>query len=267
MNDPRRMLEGAAADELEIELLRAGKSEEPSSRARERAMAAAGLTSAVAASSLAAAVATEASLPPAAAKVGASAAGLVVKWVGLAALGGIGLWGAWKVAEPVPSFGVASAGLSDSFAAAADRAVVDGSSAVAPAPDARDDDAQQNGEQDAQSQERAAESEADEAPVEQSTPRPVAVAPRASGLVQEVEAIDRARAALKDDPEAALVELEAYRRDFSGGILAQEAEVLRIESLARAGRAEQAQRAATAFLATHPDSPLASRVRAALAAP
>ena len=79
--------------------------------------------------------------------------------------------------------------------------------------------------------------------------------------------IHRRAGAIDEDPEEALAELEAYRRKFSGGALAQEAEVLRIESLARSGRDDQARQAATAFLRAHPDSPLAARVQTVLAAP
>jgi outer membrane protein assembly factor BamD (BamD/ComL family) len=58
--------------------------------------------------------------------------------------------------------------------------------------------------------------------------------------------------------------LDRYRRDFPDGRLALEADVLRIESLFRVGRASAAIGLANKFLAKNPHSPLANRVRAML---
>lgn len=256
MSDPRRMLEAAGTDELAVELLRAGRAEEPSSRARRRAMTAAGAASAAAATMAAAttAAAADASLPPVAAKAGVSAAGLVVKWIGIAAVGGLGLWGAWQLAEPPSPSGSLVVALTTPIADLDEVAGVDRTtrSAEAMGPPVREAPESPPVQEDVPTAARSA---------------PVAAAPRHRGeLVDEVAAIDRARTAMDEDPEAALAELEAYRREFAGGALAQEAEVLRIESLARSGRADQARQAASAFLTSHPRSPLATRVRTVLAA-
>jgi outer membrane protein assembly factor BamD (BamD/ComL family) len=89
--------------------------------------------------------------------------------------------------------------------------------------------------------------------------------PKAPDLVAEVEALDEARRALSSDPEAALAAIDAYHSRFEGGALGHEATVLRIEALVRAGQSERARAAGAAFLARHPSSPLAQRVRNLLA--
>jgi outer membrane protein assembly factor BamD (BamD/ComL family) len=86
-------------------------------------------------------------------------------------------------------------------------------------------------------------------------------------LSDEIVPIDRARAALsRGDTDTALRTLDEYDREFSQGTLAPEAAVLRIEALTGAGRSGEARAAARAFLAAHPTSPLASRVRKVLGA-
>ncbi|MCC6554624.1 MAG: outer membrane protein assembly factor BamD, partial [Polyangiaceae bacterium] len=60
---------------------------------------------------------------------------------------------------------------------------------------------------------------------------------------------------------AALAALDAYSARFPGGRLALEAEVLRIEALAGSGEASAATALARAFLAAHPASPYANRLR------
>ena len=64
--------------------------------------------------------------------------------------------------------------------------------------------------------------------------------------------------------DAALEAIEDYQSKFGDGMLAQEAKVMRIESLQRAGKHEQARAAAQQFLAQHPSSPLAPRARKVL---
>ena len=47
--------------------------------------------------------------------------------------------------------------------------------------------------------------------------------------------------------------------------MAEDAQVMRIETLAAAGRVDEARAAGAAFLARHPSSPAAKRVRSVLA--
>jgi hypothetical protein len=87
-------------------------------------------------------------------------------------------------------------------------------------------------------------------------------AARAS-LTRELAAIDRARLALAGgDARRALGELDLHGRVFPRGRLALEAEVLRIDALAKVGRRAEARQRAEAFLRLHPNSVLATRVRA-----
>jgi len=82
-------------------------------------------------------------------------------------------------------------------------------------------------------------------------------------LTEELGALDRARLALaKGDARRALDGLDGYDRRFPSGRLQLEAEVLRIDALARLGRKDAARQHAEAFLRKHPNSVLATRVRA-----
>jgi hypothetical protein len=86
--------------------------------------------------------------------------------------------------------------------------------------------------------------------------------PAGANLTRELAALDAARSALAEgDAAGALTLLDAYARGFPRGGLDLEAEVLRIDALAKAGRNGQARRRAQAFLRRHPNSVLASRAR------
>jgi hypothetical protein len=114
-----------------------------------------------------------------------------------------------------------------------------------------------------------------EAPPAADTAAPAAAAPPAAEsraatrqptLAEEVDALDRARAALsRGDSRAALQALDAYGRAYPRGRLALEAEVLRIDALDKSGQSAGARRRAERFLRQNPQSVLASRVRRILA--
>jgi hypothetical protein len=109
----------------------------------------------------------------------------------------------------------------------------------------------------------AAPSSSPSAPSSTSVP---AVAPRAragsSDLRAELAALDAVRSTLADnDAPAALTSLGTYFRSFPRGRLHLEAEALRIDTLAKAGRPEDARRYAEDFLRRHPNSVLTARVR------
>jgi hypothetical protein len=85
-------------------------------------------------------------------------------------------------------------------------------------------------------------------------------------LRDEVLRLDRARASLAEGrPRTGLVELDAYDRAFRNGALRDEAELLRIETLAKMGDVESARVRAERLLARDEQGPLARRVRALLA--
>jgi len=81
-------------------------------------------------------------------------------------------------------------------------------------------------------------------------------------LGDELALVEAASRATKSGSAGrALTLLDQYRRTFPRGKLALEAEVLRIEALARAGQTTDARRQAKSFLKRHPASPLAARVK------
>ena len=95
---------------------------------------------------------------------------------------------------------------------------------------------------------------------------PAAASRAAALLTEELGALDHARLSLANgDARRALEELEAYDRRYPQGRLQIEAEVLRIDALAKVGRKDVARQRAEAFLRHHPNSVLATRVRAHLA--
>jgi hypothetical protein len=86
-----------------------------------------------------------------------------------------------------------------------------------------------------------------------------------SALAAELGALDSVRAALAaGNATLALGKLDDYARTYPRGRLVLEAEVLRIDALAKSGQAPAAKKRAESFLKRHPNSVLASRVRAYL---
>jgi outer membrane protein assembly factor BamD (BamD/ComL family) len=74
--------------------------------------------------------------------------------------------------------------------------------------------------------------------------------------------MQRARTALRrGDASAALAELDQFGRGPGWRQLAVEARLLRIEALARAGRAEEARNLARRFVQQYPNNPLVDRAR------
>jgi len=84
-----------------------------------------------------------------------------------------------------------------------------------------------------------------------------------SALRAELAALDAVRSTLASgDSTGALSFLGAYFQTFPRGRLHPEAEVLRIDALAKGGRAQDAKNYAQEFLRHHPNSVLAARVQA-----
>lgn len=85
---------------------------------------------------------------------------------------------------------------------------------------------------------------------------------RVDSVAAELGAIDGVRAALaRGDASGALSRLDGYAKAYPRGRLAVEAEVLRIDALARSGQGAAASKRAEAFLRRFPNSVFASRVR------
>lgn len=91
--------------------------------------------------------------------------------------------------------------------------------------------------------------------------RPMAPGPT-SALADEVRWLDRARHAIAaGDNAAASDALRGYRSAHPTGVLSTEADVLEVDLLVRRGEREAARARAQTFVATHPNSPHAARLR------
>jgi hypothetical protein len=239
VKDPQPLLDDGATA-LELELLRAGDADRPSPKSRQAALAALGLSTAVlGASSPVAAAAGRVALSP-------GARLLAAKWWAISALvaasGGAGLGYATWHGAPAPKASVNSVSkpslppLSPTFVA------------EAPAP------------------------EVSAAPIREvpSLPeRPPSPPSRSSssasdpGIQDQIALIDRARGAVAaHQPAAAMAALDEYQRRFPAGVLAQEATLLRIETLAARGDKADAARLGRQFLERYPRSAMAARVKA-----
>jgi hypothetical protein len=93
--------------------------------------------------------------------------------------------------------------------------------------------------------------------------RPLRKGARAStDLRAELDALDTVRSALRGgDFQPALSLLDAYFQKFSQGRLRLEAEILRIDALAKSGQTEAARSYSKEFLRRHPESVHAARLQ------
>jgi TolA-binding protein len=239
VKDPQRLLD-AGATELELALLQAGDADQPSAHARQAALAALGLGAAVLSAPAPAAAATGSAAALSGTRL------LVAKWWLMAALvtasGAAGLGYATLAKAPVPP---------PSVHAPARRLqpVATPLSVVLSAPE---------------------EPSAAPPPVlapstpERQLPTPARVPKGASGpgIEAQIALIDRARAAVAaHEPAQAMSALSEYQRRFPGGVLTQEATLLRIEALVAQGDQASAARLGRQFLARYPRSQLAARVK------
>jgi hypothetical protein len=81
---------------------------------------------------------------------------------------------------------------------------------------------------------------------------------------REMDELMRAKRALSSDPKLALELAEHGQREFKQSLLSEEREHVLLLALIGVGRVAEAERRAAPYLAKHPDSPFAKRVRAAL---
>jgi TolA-binding protein len=255
MSDPRRLLSGETS-EFEKQLLSSWETERPSEAARERVLAMVG-----------AGVATAAGGATIAAKVGGAGAGSIAPKAGAAMAGALTKWLA------VCAVGVVSAGVSLAYVRHVHRDVPP---TVANAAHDRDSEPRTG-----PSLPLNASPQVEATPLRASEPAATATTPESAGrgtivqrrgthpgdpaLGEQVSAIDRARRTLGDgDAAGALRELDNYESRFPRGALGEEAEALRVEALLAEGDRAAAARVGARFLAAHPASPHAARVRALL---
>lgn len=259
MTDPQRLIDEGASD-FERELLSAWQDEQPSGRARRRALALAGAgaaTTLTAAATAQAAATTAQAAASAAPK--ASLAIALVKWLGVGFVAGLATSGvALHYAAPLPPARPAMVSHAVAPMAPPHRAAVKRGRA-APRPAVVEPTAAAP----AAAPPRRHEVHRATAPTEvtAAAAAPAPSSPHGS-LGPETAALDRARSALQSGhPTQALALVADYQRRFPAGMLAQEAAVLRIDALDKQGNRAEAIREARRFLAEHPDSPHAERLQ------
>ncbi|WP_437996057.1 hypothetical protein WMF26_33390 [Sorangium sp. So ce185] len=254
MSEPRRLLEESDSP-LERALLSAGASYQTSPETRAKTLAALGIAGAAA---LSASVAAPAAVSAAGTAVASSSVAVKLGWTKiLVALSTVGVlagipagylaWRGYQAPElvAVHRFGGALAGPVER--AAARPAPV---AAPAPAPPAEAEP------EEIPAPARAGSSGGAASRVD---PKP---ASSSAALKAELSALDAARSTLASgNAQGALTLLDAYSKEHPRGRLGLEAEVLRIDALAKSGRLDAASQRAKAFLQRHPNSVLASRVR------
>jgi TolA-binding protein len=241
MSEPPRLLGDPTVTPFERDLLASWDTEQPSAEARARALAMAG----AAAGTLAATAGAVAGTAPKAAAAGAAA---FTKWV---VIGAVILASAAGVGAVVA---VTRSPQSDTAATAKAPATTPtvpvASVATAEPP-------------------TVSPADLPTAPSAAIPSAPATVHARPSTgdatLSEEIASFDRARAALAAGrADQSLVLIDAYEKRFPTGTFIQEAEVLRVEALSRRGDHDAAVRVGQRFLAAHPTSPHAERIRAIL---
>ncbi len=276
MSDPRRILDGPSTTPFERDLLESWTSEQPSPGARARALAIAGAaagTLAVATAATAAAASTTGAAAGTAAPVTAGAgAGVAViaKWGALFALvvgsavGGVLVLSSAHSGDAPPAAAVPTSTLATATMTAM---TAPPHPVVAPTPTPPP------------SEEPTAVSPADlptAAPAAAPAASPATTGATATtattagttattSFAEEIASFDRARAALDaGDSDRVIALVETYEKRYPTGTFLQEAEVLRVQALTRKGDSAGARRAGQRFLAAHPTSPHAARIRAIL---
>lgn len=248
MSDPRRLSFEANGAVIARLLLAARVSAPPG--AKQRALLAAS-------ASLAPSSASAASTPASSTAVGAKAGSLAAaKWAGvvgvvaIGAVAGAAIFHSARVHVPPPSHVVTATG--DALPTTENSAAT----ANVPLPPERSP---------------VADLVPQPAPPAMPTPRlpaksPDPGVPNASTVPAEIAMLEQAHRALSEgDAAHALSRLDVYSARFPRGAMAHEAAVLRIEALVQAGDRVGATRFANRFLAAHPRSPYAARIRSLLA--
>jgi hypothetical protein len=242
MKDPVRLLDGAGS-EAERALLRAGASEEPGAEARQRLALALGLPGAGVARDTGGHVASGASTQVTTG-VGAS---LATKWIvltfGTIALGSAAL--VMSLSRTPAPHATRSATAPTAIPAPPSAATIALEPSPAPAVVAT-----------------IAEPEPAAAQV---GPESAARRRKTPAVAREIAQLDAVRARLAaNEPDAALRALRGYGQEHPGGVLRQEAALLRIEAWIGKGDRARAQAAAASFLRDNPQSPHANRIRVLL---
>jgi len=243
MSDPTRLLD-LGADEFEVSLLRAGRSDAMSSRSRRQILAGIGIGGLLTASTVASGVR-------------AAAKGWFAK-TGIGAAGALAIWAGVRATHPsLPAAPALAPVAAPAHAAPRVRAAQPAAvPAVEPPAEA---------ELPAASPAKAPAAHAPARAVAQQPTAEAVRAEREASLTAELGAVEQARRAfLARDYSQSLRLLDDYARRFPKRQLASEATVLRIEALAARGDHEAAARVGRDFLQNHPNGPYAQRVRSVI---
>jgi hypothetical protein len=275
MSEPRRLLEDGGSD-LERALLHSARADAPSPASRRKTLVVLGLAGGIGA---AVTTTTAASTATTTALVKSAGTLALLKWVGAGVVCGAVTLGIVNAVSPVDDGGLTRPSGAQQALADEGGGTRPGKALPPPKPPVDDEGARPPvgdegakppvGDEGARPAEvtSAAPIAAEAAPAA-SGPAPAVVKPAPTSLAEEVAALDGAREALVGgDAARALRALDDHDRRFSRGALGPEATVLRIEALVQRGDRAAATRLGTAFLAAHPRSPLAARLRTLLGLP
>jgi hypothetical protein len=269
MSEPRRLLEDGES-EFERSLLRSAKHDAPSPALRHKTLVAFGLGTGVA-SAAATATATATAMATATAATATAARLALLKWIGFGVMSGVLTVAAVAVthsssAPPVRASAGAllapvEAPVKGAAPVSAEAPTLDPAKLPAPSSEAR---APELGVPPV-----AVEASRSVEPDKRSDgPRPAAsVEPPRSTLADELATLDVAREAIAaGDASRAFQALDRHDRAFPRALLGPEATVLRVEAMVLRGDRTGAASLGTAFLAAHPRSPHASRIRSLIGA-
>jgi hypothetical protein len=268
MIDPDRISRRDAG--LAAQLLRAGATELPSDTGVERTLAALGVsgavlgattvTSAAVGSAKAAGAGTGGLLTGAAGTAKVVSATLLVKWVGVGVVGGVGLAGVLTVATAPPAPELAPSSAHGASPPSLDARPLPSAPAIEPthgsipAPEAA-------------SVAPVAEARAARPSTATSTaaPAPASVTQEAASLAAELAFVDRARNLLSSGrAEQGLALLSSYEAQFPESRLLPEVLFLRLETCEQLGRPAEARAAARRLVESSPNGPHAARARRVL---
>jgi hypothetical protein len=253
MNEPRRLLDEGGSD-FEQALLRSAHDDAPSREGRRRALIALGLIGGAGATVTTTAATATASTT----LLKSSATVVMLKWIGAGVIGGLATVGAFAAVDVVRAPSDPPAMAAKGHAPQAERQAPALTTAAreqeAPAPPPA-----------------AIPDEPKPEPPRPAVKASASAAPEHAGqgsLRDELASLDAAHVALAGgDASGALRALDDHDRRFPGGALGPESTVLRVEALARRGDRAAAARLGEAYLAAHPRSPHASRIRSLIGAP
>jgi hypothetical protein len=263
MKSPRTRLDEATT-ELERDLLRSWSAERPSAHARHKALGIAVVATGTAAGSAAGATGGAAIGAAAGAKATGTLALLVGKWLivgGAVAAGALVARPYLRRPEPLPATRPAEVSappappvraptVAPAPAAAGVVPAPPPAPEVRPAPSAPARRAFRS---------RLVDVERPAVEVVAAPPEPKRATRE---LGEQVASLDRAERALAaGDAAEALRLADDYDRRFPTGSLLQEATVVRVEALLKLGHRDEAARVGRTFLASHPSSPYAAKIR------